>query len=163
MKSILMGFLILLCLSNIFAQDEYSNQTIGLTSTLSNQVDISVPIFLGDYISLAPTVGVSMFEENYTDWEIGIVYKNYFNRKRIAPFISIKLGALIMDRKKADGIVDGVFGGGFGGEYFFSNNFSAGIEAQLNFSISNSGSGRFGNPGNINVNTATVIFAAVYF
>lgn len=62
-----------------------------------------------------------------------------------------------------DPITDYIVGLLGGGEYFFSANFSVGIEGQLNISISDENSSRFSNPKGTNVNTASVIFATIYF
>jgi len=51
----------------------------------------------------------------------------------------------------------------FGGEYYISEHFSVGIEAQGNLTKSDKNSGRFGNPGGVNINLATMIFATMYF
>lgn len=58
---------------------------------------------------------------------------------------------------------DDEFDPGYGAEYFFDDQLSLGIEAQLNFSKSADNSGRFGNPGGLNANTATMLFATIYF
>lgn len=50
-----------------------------------------------------------------------------------------------------------------GGDYFLSPQFSLGVEAQFNFTISHENSQRFGNPDGTSFNTATAVNAAFYF
>jgi hypothetical protein len=59
--------------------------------------------------------------------------------------------------------IDILGGLAFGGEYFLTDNFSFGVEAQGNLTKSDENSFRFGNPGKINFNTGTMISATIYF
>lgn len=54
-------------------------------------------------------------------------------------------------------------GGAVGAEAFLVPSFSLGVEAQLNATFSDDNSARFGNPGNLNLNTAAAVTATVYF
>jgi hypothetical protein len=60
-------------------------------------------------------------------------------------------------------ISDLILGPSFGGEYYFNKNFSVGIELQLNVVLSGEKSMRFSNPDGMNINTATALFATIYF
>jgi hypothetical protein len=51
----------------------------------------------------------------------------------------------------------------FGAEYFLSDSFSFGVEAQGNLTKSDENSSRFGNPGGVNFNTGAMVSATVYF
>lgn len=62
-----------------------------------------------------------------------------------------------------DGTTDFLVGWDFGEEYLFDQHFSLGADAQLNMTKSDDMSARFANPGKWTVNTATAVFATVYF
>jgi hypothetical protein len=64
---------------------------------------------------------------------------------------------------EGDSVTDIIAGLGFGGDFFLDEQFSLGVELQGNFTFSDEGSMRFGNPGGINFNTASQITASIYF
>ena len=65
--------------------------------------------------------------------------------------------------KREVGQTDIIGGVALGGEYFLSDHFSFGVEAQANVTRSDNQSFRFGNPGGLTLNTATAVLATVYF
>jgi hypothetical protein len=160
----LLIFLIILNSNNIFAQ-ELSHGKFGISAAANAaQADISLPIWAGNYNSIAPSIGIVNVEESYTDLSLALVYHHYFKyNKNFSPFLGIRGGALLNLPESGTKTTDYLLGIAGGGEYFFSSNFSVGIEAQLNFTFSDENSTRFGNPGGTNFNTGSVIFAAVYF
>ena len=81
----------------------------------------------------------------------------------VTPFIGARFGTLLYIPRENDTITDFVFGPLFGGEYYFTENFSVGIELQLNATFSGENSLRFGNPDGTIINTATAFFATIYF
>ena len=141
----------------------------GLSASIqSNQFGISIPIWLNGKNSLVPSFNVNVAESIGSEFGIGLRLRTYLNENRIRPYLSPGVAVLFTppsdsDNEDAKTAVDYVFGFGFGGEYFLSRNFSFGVEASLNVSSSDENSNRFGNPGNININTATQIVANVYF
>ncbi|MBI5471531.1 MAG: hypothetical protein HY961_04210, partial [Ignavibacteriae bacterium] len=62
-----------------------------------------------------------------------------------------------------DAVVDKLLGGFVGMEYFFHRRFSVGGELQVNVIWSDQSSNRFGNPGKVNINTGSALFATFYF
>ncbi|HEX2867041.1 MAG TPA: hypothetical protein VHO03_08355 [Ignavibacteriales bacterium] len=167
MKLFIACFITLICFTvslNAQEQETTTGQSLGLTAALQNsQMDIMMPIFLSNEVALAPSVGFSSVGDSFTDFALGLMGRFYINRSRVSPFLSARLGLLLASPKDGDSLTDIVMGLGGGGEYFISRYFSLGVEAQLNISKSDKNSGRFGNPGGTNVNTASAIFATVYF
>jgi len=141
----------------------------GLSATIqSNQFGISIPIWLNGKNSLIPSFSVNVAESLGSEFGVGLSLRSYLNENRIRPYLSPGVGVLLSLPPDSDGedsetALDLVFGFGFGGEYFLSRNFSFGVEAGVNVSSSDEISNRFGNPGNINVNTATQVLVNVYF
>jgi len=163
------NYLVLACLliSGVtFAQQKGK---IGLTgSVLGSQFGISVPIWVAQKVVIAPAFELKFGESIGTDFGIGLESRFYLKTDKICPYYGIKLGAAFnipasnssTDTKTK---IDGVAGIAFGGEYFIVENFSVGVEAQGNVTKSGKDSERFGNPGGINFNTATMISASIYF
>lgn len=147
----------------INAQENKS--TWGISAALQDtQLDIMFPIWAGTSYVIAPTIGVIHIGEIGTDLRIGLVNRIFLNTtEKIKPFLGLRVGALFSMPDEGDSVIDYIVGFLGGGEYFFSDSFSVGVEAQLNMSISDEASGRFGNPGGINLNSATALFATVYF
>lgn len=157
---------LIFCTTVLNAQEKETTtgQRLGLTAALQNsQMDIMLPIFLADEVALAPSVGFSSVGDKFSDFGLGLGGRFYVNRGRVSPFVSVRFGVLISSPKDSDSMTDIVTGLGGGGEYFISRYFSLGVEAQLNISKSSENSNRFGNPGGTNLNTASAIFATVYF
>lgn len=157
---------VILCvvfMSVINAQE--NNRTWGISAAIQDtQLDILFPIWTGANNVIAPAIGVIYIGESGTDLRIGLLDRIFFNAtENIKPFIGLRAGALFTMPDEGDTVTDYIVGVLGGGEYFFSDNFSVGVEAQLNMSISDEESGRFGNPGGTNINTATALFATVYF
>jgi hypothetical protein len=162
---ILIVGLMLLFLTNFNFAQEITRASWGISAALnSTQADILFPFWLDNSNTLAPAIGVVGNDNAYTDISLGIVYHHYFNySSNFSPIIGFRGGAIIESPKIGDNVTDGIVGILGGGEYFFSSNFSVGIEAQVNFAFSGEHSLRFGNPGGTNYNTGSVIFASVYF
>ena len=170
MKKIFRSLIIIagLCLlitmeTPLCAQEELSSR-IGLSAVLQDaQLDIQLPIWLGSKVSLSPAIGLVYVGDSGSDIRIGVVPRIYTRKTKLSPFTSLRFGVLLFNPKEGDGATDIFLGIGFGGEYFFDKHFSMGVEAQLNLTISDENSNRFGNPGGNNVNTGSVIFATIYF
>jgi hypothetical protein len=156
---------IILILSIASVSNAQSNRTWGLSAAIQDtQLDFMIPIWTGSNNVMAPGVGVITIGSGGTDLRLGLTDRIYLNTdKNIMPFLGGRAGILMAMPNSGESTTDLVFGLLGGGEYFFSDNFSIGIEAQINFSISDEKSSRFGNPGETNINTASMIFASIYF
>ncbi len=153
-----------LCTLNLTAQEREINPKAGLSASLtSEQLDILIPIWASERFVIAPSVGFASAEDLGEEYIFGMVPRIYFKKRKLSPFLGGRFAVLIASPKDLDSTTDIVFGFGGGGEYFFDNHFSVGVEAQFNVSVSDEESGRFGNPGRTNMNTASAIFATIYF
>jgi len=166
MKNINFIFAVILCIvftMSLSAQN--STRSWGISASIQeNQLDILFPIWTGENNVIAPSIGAIYIEDSGTDLRLGLLDRVYFNAtKTLKPFLGLRAGLLFSLPDGGDNATDYIIGLLGGGEYFFSNHFSVGVEAQLNMSISDENSSRFGNPGGINVNTATAIYASIYF
>jgi hypothetical protein len=162
MKTIQILFTVLILSIICFAQPEKGK--IGLSAEIqSQQMDFLVPIFATNNLALSPAVGVAIISDQYSDLSLGVILRYYFSNDVISPFIGGRLGTLLYIPNESDMIADIIYGPLFGGEYYFSKNFSVGIELQLNAVSSAKNSMRFGNPGRTNINTATAFFATIFF
>lgn len=157
-------FFILGLEKNVYGQDESTNQKIGLSGAIQGQqLDINVPVWLSPKHVLAPSLSFIMVEDMGSDLGLGAVMRFYLNRNKVSSYFAIRGGTFIGLPKKGDITIDLFFGPAFGGEYFFDKHFSIGAEAQLNASVSDNKSMRFNNPGGLNLNTGTSLFATIYF
>lgn len=150
-----------------FAQsdEENHNRKFGFTASLQfDQLDFLVPFWITDKLTVAPSLSVVSAQEIGSDITIGVQPKLYLSEpEKAALFVAARGGVIIGMPSEGDNIYDFLVGAGLGGEYFLDQNFSLSIELQGNFTISDEGSIRFGNSGNLNFNTATVISASIYF
>lgn len=149
---------------NVFSQESENPRKYGLSASIqSEQMDISIPIWVGERATIAPAVSILHVEDGGTDIGTGIVPKFYARMNKIAPFFALRAATFFFMPDRGDNTLDWMAGGGFGADYFFDERFSIGIEAQLNLTFSDKKSDRFGNPGGMNLNTATAITASIYF
>jgi len=148
----------------VSSQEKTNTHQIGFSASLQdNQFDFLIPIWIGSRTTIAPSFGLTWIQDAGTDIHFGLEPKFYLSSNKLSPFISFRAALLRAIPSVGDGVTDWLLGLSFGGEYFFDENFSIGIESQLNYTISDKKSTRFGNPGKSNLNTATAIFASVYF
>jgi len=142
---------------------------VGLTGSLQGGLyGISVPFWVGQKTVIAPAIDFKYGESIGTDFSVGMETRFYLKTEKIRPYYGFKLGAAFNIPSSDNTIndkttIDAVAGIAFGGEYFLSENFSVGVEAQGNLTKSAEDSDRFGNPGGINFNTATRVSATIYF
>jgi hypothetical protein len=166
-KRIATSLVVLLILTNFsFGQE---GRKLGLSASLQgNQYSIIVPIWLGEKFVLAPQFSLSAAEKIGTDFSISLAPRFYLKNDKLSPYFGLKIGTAIyapssknpVDTKSKFDFIGGL---AFGAEYFITDIFSIGLEAQGNFTKSASTSLRFGNPGGINFNTSTAIIATIYF
>ena len=158
--------LVLFLLSNLsYSQSRIS---IGLSGSVqSNQFGILLPIWLGEKFVLAPAFDLKFVDKTGTEFSFGLAPRFYFNHEKLAPYFGLKVGT-IMNFPSSDNDIDAkifdiLAGLAFGAEYFLTDRLSVGVEAQGNFTISDKDSDRFGNPGGLNFNTATMVSVTIYF
>lgn len=159
-------FLVFIFQGSLFSQDK---KKIGLSGSIqSNQLGISIPVWLGEKFVLAPAFDFVYAEKVGADFSVGLAFRNYLKTETLAPYFGLRLGTAITIPSSDSAIstktmYDFIGGVAFGAEYFVGDNFSVGVEAQGNFTKSDKNSDRLGNPGGLNINTATMISATVYF
>lgn len=166
-------FLLIIIFFNtlIFSQNELDEQKIGISALVQDgQYDILLPLVLSSSIVIAPAIGIASVSDAGTDIGLGVVTRFYLNDSKVKPFLGGRAGVMIFSPSKPEGsnedpesTTDFILGFLAGGEYFLDEGFSFGVEAQLNASISDENSSRFGNPGGFNINTGAAVFATVYF
>lgn len=145
------------------AQNNFE-QKIGIGASLqTTQYDIIIPIRLDKIFYLSPAISIKASEDIGNDILVGFATRFYLKDDKVSPYLGVKVGALINSPKSASSVTDYIAGIDGGAEYYIDSNFSIGIEGQLNFSISDNNSFRFGNPGKTNINTSTAIYAIIYF
>lgn len=147
------------------SQEKVDKRTFGLSASIQGgQLDIILPIWAGNKVVIAPAFNAVYLEDAGVDLGIGIAPRFYLNMDTVAPYVGGRVGAFFnLPTGNAQETTDWLLGLALGGEYFFHSKFSVGVEAQANFTISDDLSGRFGNPGGLSLNTATAIFASIYF
>lgn len=137
--------------------------TVGIQD---NQLGIMIPFYLSTRFVLSPGFQFIYASKAGVDLSIGMSTKSFFkDNDRIRPYWGLKAGLGYFNPKaiNSPNQTDFVFGGAIGAEYFFNQNFSIGIEPQLNLTISDDESDRFGNPGGTGINTSTMLTANIYF
>lgn len=166
MKRKLLPLILLLLTFSLYSQENKTKT--GLSGTLqSNQFGILIPIWFSEKFSIVPAFYINSVEKTGTDIGISIAPRFYLKKEQVSPYIGIKAGAFINTPSSNNNIntqtnTDFFTGVAFGGEYFLSDNFSFGVEAQGNLTKSNEDSSRFGNPGGISFNTGTMISTTIY-
>lgn len=168
---------ILICFNfQVFSQNILPEKgTVGLSATFQGQqLGIMLPVFLDSTIVIAPTIDFIYAEKTAIDLSAGIKFRNYSGANKVRPFWGLNLGLFYnipqgttynvygqeIDKESTTDFFAGIAGGG---EYFIDQNFSIGIEVQGNMTKSNENSMRFGNPGGINFNLGTMLYANIYF
>ena len=140
-KLLLLTGILLLSTSAAFAQDRPDEGTVGITASLqSNQTNIKVPIWASEKIVIAPVVGLTHQDDNFTTLNVGLTprfyqslgddFATYIGAQGILQHTSTEAGADNSD------FLLGALGGG---EYFLDEHFSLGVEGQLNFGIADGG------------------------
>ena len=160
---------VVLCVSIAAAADVRSDGTppggtFGVSAAVqSNQYELLLPYWLDAQSTIIPVVRIIHVEDGGDDVGLGLILRYHLRAEKAAPFIGLRAKALIDWPRRGDAVTDVLVGGLAGGEYFFDRHFSIAVEAQLNVTISSEDSFRFGNPGGVDLNTATGLFAAFYF
>ena len=152
------------CVPSLFGQTRPPSSGVGLAASIQDgQFDIMVPIWLSERVSIAPVFGAVWAEGGGSDIRIAVAPRFYLRKDDLSPYLGLRAGLLKSSPTNGSSTTDILIGGAFGGEYFFSSFFSLGVEGQVNLGISDDESIRFGNPGNMNINTGAAVIASVYF
>ena len=154
-----------------FAQEKENSNSFGISALVQDsQFDILFPIYTSKLVVVAPAIGFLYASGAGSDISFGLVGRFYLNNKVVRSFLGGRAGAIFFSPASSDNggadpesTTDFLVGFLAGGEYFLNESFSFGVEAQLNASISDENSSRFGNPGGTNINTGAAVFATVYF
>ena len=166
MKKILSVLLLLfICGSIQLHTQDSKRRVIGLTANLQSiEYGINIPIWASQRFVIAPSIGLSHSEKLATDYSLGLKAQYYFSTEQFAPYAAIHAATLMNNPAGgAPGTSDYIFGLAGGAEYFFVPQFSLGVEAQANFTKSDAGSRRFGNPGGTTFNLGSAVNASIYF
>jgi len=139
------------------AQNRPSEGDVGLTASLqSNQTNIMLPIWASNNLVIAPVVGFSNVEDEYTNFNVGINPRFYQKLgSDFATYIGVRGLLQYHSPENSDSSSDFLLGAGVAGEYFLGSHFSLGVEAQLNFLIKDDSHNHFG--------TGTAIMGTYYF
>lgn len=165
----ILGFFAFLCYSVFPQSNQDHKRTIGLSGSIQgNQFGIMLPVWLSNNLVLAPAFDLKYGESIGTDFSMGLVSKFYFKTEKVSPYFGLRGGTAINipspdNEVDTSNKIDLIGGPAFGAEYFLDNHFSFGIELQGNVTKSDEHSYRFGNPDGLNFNTATMIYASIYF
>ncbi len=168
LNNVIIFFLLVVMSSTIFAQKTDDQPKVGISALVSSivksdQMDIVMPIWTSPKFVVAPSLYVLSIQDAGSDIGVGILLRNYLRKSKVAPFVCGRVGFYLNAPKDGDSTTDFLYGIGIGSEYFIDKNFSIGFEAQVNAATSDENSGRFGNPGKTNINTATAGFVSIYF
>lgn len=161
----------IICNPLIYTQDSIEEQKFGISASIQDgQYDILLPLVFSKSFVIAPAIGIASVSDAGTDIGLGVVTRFYLNDSKVKPFLGGRAGVMIFSPSTQKGssldpesTTDFVLGFLAGGEYFLDEGFSFGVEAQLNASVSDKNSSRFGNPDGFNINTGAAVFATVYF
>lgn len=158
------GAIALLPVMVAHGQSTASEHNVGLSALLqSSQFDIQMPIWISNSLVIAPAIGLVWAEDAGSDVRLAISARYVPHREKLAPYVGLRIGMLKASPAQGTGTTDVVVGLMGGGEYFLSDQFSLGVEPQLNLTISDEKSTRFGTPGKKNLNTGAAVFATIYF
>lgn len=137
---------------------------VGIAASLQGeQLDVILPIWLGDNFVLAPAVGLVMADGLGTDLRLAAMARFYLRKSTVSTYIGPKIGAILFSPTSGSSTTDILVGGMLGGEYFLTSQFSLGAEVQLNAFFADDASVRFGNPGKTSINTGSAVYATLYF
>lgn len=149
----------------LIAEEDEGKPKMGFAVAVQQSTfDLQIPIWLSNRFILAPSIGTRYQENIGTEFDLGIGGRLFMNDKDARPFFGLKGGIIYTDFNSPNSdLIDIIIGPSYGVEYFFNKNISLGIEGQVNFVLFDKNSVRFSNPNGLNINTAAVLFASIYF
>ncbi len=158
----LLAILIIVWMDASVADNDF--RKIGLSASIQGgQMDIMIPFWLNEETVLIPALGIAKIEDFESDLILGLAIRVNVKKGIAVPYVGGRFAALVYVPEERNNDTDFIGGPFCGGEYFLNDKFSLGVEAQLNITNSDKGSFRFGNPGGLNYNTASAVFATFYF
>ena len=109
--------------------------SVGISASLqSDQTNIKVPIWASENLVIAPVVGLTHIDDNYSRLNVGINPRFYQTLgSDFATYIGFQGLLRYTSPEAGDEDSDFLIGAGGGGEYFLDEHFSLGVEGQLNF------------------------------
>lgn len=163
MKKLILLTLILPFL--LLAEEDTEKPNMGFSVVVQQSTfDLQIPLWLSDSFILAPAIGTRYQDNIGTEVDFGLAARLFTNNKSARPYFGFKAGIIYTTFESAtSSLMDIIVGPSYGVEYFFNPNISLGIEGQLNFIFFDENSLRFSNPSGLNINTAAVLFASIYF
>jgi hypothetical protein len=163
MKKLILLTLILPFL--LLAEEDTEKPNMGFSVIVQQSTfDLQIPLWLSDSFILAPAIGTRYQDNIGTEVDFGLAARLFTNNKSARPYFGFKAGIIYTTFESAtSSLMDIIVGPSYGVEYFFNPNISLGIEGQLNFIFFDENSLRFSNPSGLNINTAAVLFASIYF
>ncbi len=178
-------FISMICLvfvlhQTTFAQESNKQQNdlkrpgIGLMASFQGgQYGIALPIIAGSSVAVVPAFSFKYVENASTEIGFGAAMRYYLRMNvNLLPYTGIGAQVIMTDpaettymgvKQENESYIDFGANAFLGLEYFLADKFSVGVEAQLNFVKSADDSNRYGNPGGININTASRLCATIYF
>lgn len=159
---------ILLFLSLGLSAQQANNTKKGSTGLSAlfqgSQFGIAVPYWTSEKFAIIPNLSIIHVSDIASDISLGSGFRFYKKRNQsLYSYFAINTAILANFPSTGSSLFDAQLGIGYGGEYFLSDNFSFGIEAQLNAALSDDNSNRFNNPGGYTINTSALLFATIYF
>ncbi|MCW9709082.1 hypothetical protein [Fodinibius salsisoli] len=158
-KRLVLIAVLFLATTSSFAQSRPDEGTVGLSASVqSSQTNIKVPIWVSEDIVIAPLVGLTHQDDNFTSINLGINPRFYQSLGNdFATYIGVQgiLQNTSYDSDVDDDDSDFLIGATGGGEYFLDEHFSLGVEGQLNFLLDDS--------DNNSIFTATALTGTFYF
>ncbi|MFA7326752.1 MAG: hypothetical protein WC121_08825 [Candidatus Kapaibacterium sp.] len=149
----------------LLAEEKVEKPDMGFTVVVQQSTfDLQIPMWLSDRFILAPAIGTRYQDNLGTEIDFGLGARIFTNDKSARPYFGLKAGLIYTSfEANTPSLMDIIVGPSYGVEYFFNSNISLGIEGQLNFVFFDENSLRFSNPSGLNINTAAVLFASIYF
>lgn len=157
---------LLILLNAVNSAPPEGHGTSGIAASLQDgQLGIVFPRWISPRLALVPWGALLWVEDGGTDLSVGLDLRIYRTTAGpVFPYGGLCVSAAsFFPKDEEDTLIDYIFGFIFGGEYFLASHFSMGIEGQLNFTKSDEKSVRYGNPGGLNINTATIVYVTLYF
>jgi len=114
------------------AQDRGVTRSWGLSASLqSGQMDILVPLWMGNTFVIAPGVSVNYVEHVTTNIGVMLVPRLYLDMRRVSPYITAVVGFDFNMPNIGSDTTDLTLGIGLGGEYFVNPKFSFAVEGRV--------------------------------
>lgn len=151
--------LVLLATSPVFAQEGDMTRTFGLAASLQGgQGAVTVPLWMGDTLVLAPGVSLNWIDGVTTNIGLFVQPRYYTNMRRVAPYLTGQLGVMLNMPNGGGDTTNLQLAGGLGAEYFINPKFSLAIEALLQGFVAD-----ISGASNKTIVTVTVIQGNIYF